>query len=151
MNRGLDRAADWYGADQFAATFYRPDVVARTLELGSEEAALKALGGRQTWQSPVDVVKHAPPTVQILVSQDGLRLDAAETTVRFEIRKQNDDPLSELLALVNGRAVRRPAGSARASANTQELEPRQNGHAGGRSDTRLHLCRFRPTPRMIRP
>ena len=44
MNRGLDRAADWYGADQFAATFYRPDVVAKTLELGSEEAAFKALG-----------------------------------------------------------------------------------------------------------
>jgi hypothetical protein len=128
MNRGLDRAADWYGADQFAATFYRPEVVARTLELGSEEAALKALGGRQAWQSPVDVVKHAPPTVRLLAPQDGLRLDAAETTVRFEIRKQNDDPLSEILVLVNGRAVRRTAGSARAIVSTQELEPRQSTH-----------------------
>ena len=114
MNRGLDRAADWYGADQFAATFYRPDVVDKTLELGSEEAAFKALGGRQTWQSPVDVVKHAPPTVRILAPQDGIKLDAAETTLRFEIRKQNDDPLSEVLVLVNGRAVRRTAGPARA-------------------------------------
>jgi hypothetical protein len=128
MNRGLDRAADWYGADQFAATFYRPEVVAKTLELGSEEAALKALGGRQAWQSPVDVVKHAPPTVRILAPQDGIQLDAAETTVRFEIHKQNDDPLSEILVMVNGRAVRRTAGSARAIVSTQELEPRQSTH-----------------------
>jgi uncharacterized caspase-like protein len=48
--------------------------------------------------------------------------------VRFEIRKQNDDPLSEILVLVNGRAVRRPAGAARARANAQELEPRQSTH-----------------------
>ncbi|HEY5864383.1 MAG TPA: caspase family protein, partial [Candidatus Tectomicrobia bacterium] len=128
MNRGLDRAADWYGADQFAATFYRPDVVAKTLEMGSEEAALKALGGRQAWQSPVDVVKHAPPTVRILAPQDGIRLDAVETTLRFEIRKQNDDPLSEVLVMVNGRAVRRTPGSARAITNAQELEPRQSTH-----------------------
>ena len=78
MNRGLDRAADWYGADQFAATFYRPDVVAKALELGSEEAAFKTLGRPQTWQSPVDVVKHAPPMVRILAPQDGIKLDAAE-------------------------------------------------------------------------
>lgn len=73
MNRGLDRAADWYGADQFAATFYRPDVVVKALELGSEEAAFKALGRPQTWQSPVDVVKHAPPVVRILAPQDEIK------------------------------------------------------------------------------
>jgi len=128
MNRGLDRAADWYGADQFAATFYRPDVVAKTLELGSEEAAFKALGRPQTWQSPVDVVKHAPPVVRILIPQDGIKLDAAEFPLRFEILKQNDDPLSEVTILVNGRAIRKTEGLTRVKADAQGLEPRQITH-----------------------
>jgi hypothetical protein len=128
MNRGLDRAADWYGADQFAATFYRPDVVAKTLELGSEEAAFKALGRPQTWQSPVDVVKHAPPAVRILAPQDGIKLDATEFPLRFEILKQNDDPLSEVTVLVNGRAIRKTEGLTRIKADAQELEPRQITH-----------------------
>jgi WD40 repeat protein/flagellar motor protein MotB len=128
MNRGLDRAADWYGADQFAATFYRPDVVAKTLELGSEEAAFKALERPQTWHSPVDVVKHAPPTVRILAPQDRIRLDAAEFPLRFELLKQNDDPLSEVTILVNGRAVRKAEGLTRVKADAQELEPRKITH-----------------------
>jgi WD40 repeat protein len=128
MNRGLDRAADWYGADQFAATFYRPDVVAKTLELGSEEAAFKTLGRPQTWHSPVDVVKHAPPVVRILAPQDGVRLDAAELPLRFEILKQNDDPLSEVTILVNGRAIRKTEGLTRVKADAQGLEPRQITH-----------------------
>ena len=128
MNRGLDRAADWYGADQFAATFYRPDVVAKTLELGSEEAAFKTLGRPQTWQSPVDVVKHAPPVVRILAPQDGIKLDAAEIPLRFEILKQNDDPLREVTVLVNGRAIRKTEGLARVKADSQGLEPRQLTH-----------------------
>ena len=53
---------------------YRPDVVVKTLELGSEEAAFKALGRPQTWQSPVDVVKHAPPVVRILAPQDEIKV-----------------------------------------------------------------------------
>jgi len=128
MNRGLDRAADWYGADQFAATFYRPDVVAKALELGSEEAAFKALGRPQTWQSPVAVVKHAPPVVRILTPQDGIKLDASELPLRFEILKQNDDPLSEVTVLVNGRAIRKTEGLTRVKADAQELEPRQITH-----------------------
>jgi WD40 repeat protein len=128
MNRGLDRAADWYGADQFAATFYRPDVVAKTLELGSEEAAFKTLGRPQTWQSPVDVFKHAPPVVRILTPQDGIKLDAAEFPLRFEILKQNDDPLSEVTVLVNGRAIRKAEGLTRVKADSQGLEPRQISH-----------------------
>ena len=128
MNHGMDRATDWYGADQLRATFYRPDVVAKTLELGSEGSAFKALGRPQTWQSPVDVVKRAQPVVRILAPQDKIRLDAAEITLRFEILKQNDDPLGEVTVLVNGRAIRKTEGLTRVKADAQGLEPRQITH-----------------------
>ncbi|MBF0226221.1 MAG: OmpA family protein [Desulfobacterales bacterium] len=105
MNRGYDRTADWYGAEQFASTFYRPDIVSKTLEIGFEEQALKAINPNQQWIKPVDVVKHAPPEVKILSPNEGIMTKEKEVTLHFEINRQNDDAITNIVILVNGRPV----------------------------------------------
>jgi hypothetical protein len=44
INRGPDKEADYVRASQLAKRLFRPDIIVRTIELASAEAALREMG-----------------------------------------------------------------------------------------------------------
>ena len=95
-----------YPASAFRSTFERPDVVAGTLDLGSEELGLKRVdeeAGRKTRVVPVEEVR--PPIVRILSPTDGAAVSAAAVTVRVRVETPSGEPVTSVKALVDGRPV----------------------------------------------
>ena len=110
VNRGKDSAADFYPVSRFRATFYRPDVLAKVLDTGDQEAAAVRLAnqtaGRQILTE--DVANALPPVVEILSPVEGAAVSTADVRVRFLVRTAPDAPITGLRARVNGQAVRLP-------------------------------------------
>jgi WD40 repeat protein len=105
MNRGIDRSADFLPASHFSSKLFRPEVVAKALELRSEAAALRALpmqGGSSTREY---VVKHSPPIINIISPRNDSQVATPTTELEFIIEKPNDDVITDIKYLVNGRRV----------------------------------------------
>ncbi|MBI5184722.1 MAG: caspase family protein [Nitrospinae bacterium] len=85
INRGEDKAADYVGLDQIGETFYRPDLVAKSLQGGFEaeiRAELERLGG-------IDeiIASGLPPKVAIL-SEKELKINQQDFTLEFSLEEQ---------------------------------------------------------------
>jgi len=122
VNRGKDEAADFYSVSRFRAAFYRPDVVAKVLEVADEGTALRLAdqeAGRKT--QAVGVAKVLPPVVEILAPGDGAGVSTPEVRVRFSVRTAADAPVIGLLARVNGQAVTLPAATGGNPGEVREL------------------------------
>jgi WD40 repeat protein len=112
VNRGKDNAADFFAVSHFREDFYRPDVIANLLTSHDEERALR-LASEDSRQ--VDVAKLLPPVVEITSPGDDSYFRSREASVFFSIRAPSGEPVTTVLALVNGRpvstsAVSTPAG-----------------------------------------
>jgi WD40 repeat protein len=110
VNRGRDAAADFFPVGQFRNIYYRPDVVAKILQTGDEQLALKEVNeesGRKGQQA--SVAQLLPPVVEIVSPVDGAEVAANEVKVRFRLRTPSGEPVTEVRALVDGR----PAGGER--------------------------------------
>jgi len=59
INRGLDHAADYVTAAQLKKHFYRPDIIADALRLGS--AKLAVVRAQDTSYTLADLLKKPPP------------------------------------------------------------------------------------------
>ncbi|MDI9570600.1 MAG: caspase family protein [Pseudomonadota bacterium] len=106
LNRGKDMAADFFPASRFRATYYRPDVLARVLETGDEEEALRLAneesGRRRAEQAVADIL---PPVVTILSPADGAAVSQTEVTLDLSLRSPSDAPVTAIRTLVDGRPV----------------------------------------------
>lgn len=112
-------AADFFPVSRFRSTYYRPDVVAKTLELGDEKIALAAAdreSGRAT--QDVSLEKVLPPVVSVMHPADGAEVREREIDVRFILRSPSGDPITGIRVLVDGRPVQRIRGVA---AQSEEL------------------------------
>lgn len=63
VNRGADKAADFYTVSQFRRYLYRPDIVRDTLAMGSSEQAIQKAGMEQI--TVEDLIERAPVDVSI--------------------------------------------------------------------------------------
>ncbi|MGL4555618.1 MAG: caspase family protein, partial [Gemmataceae bacterium] len=100
VSNGYDKAASFFPASRFRKTLYRPDLIARLLEAGSVQAALKATG-----QKAAKVEELLPPAVEIVSIKGDPAKGPVEVTVRAKARGDGQRILS-LRLLLNGR----PAG-----------------------------------------
>ena len=108
MNNGSEQAADFFPISRFRATYYRPDVIAKTLETLDETEAIKSANkesGKKADQ--VTVPKIFPPIVSILSPKDGSQVSGTEIEVEFSIRSSSAEPLTGVRVLVDGRPVER--------------------------------------------
>jgi len=107
INSGKDAAAAFYPASKFRERFYRPDVVARVLDSGSEAEAIRlanAEAGRRTQQ--VSIAQILPPTVAILSPASGSGFAKTEVTLRVAVDSPADAPLSGIRVRANGQLLR---------------------------------------------
>lgn len=120
INRGSDAAADFFPASRFRSQFYRPDVIDRVLDAGSEADVLAQANqdaGRKDTPT-VSVVQVLPPVVEILAPVGDSTVGSTSVTLRYRVR--SDTPVTGLRARVNGQAVQTRNASALEGDATQE-------------------------------
>jgi WD40 repeat protein len=113
INRTGALAADFFPVSRFRSIYYRPDVVAKTLELGDEKKALAAAdieSGRAT--QDIALEKVLPPVVSVIHPEDGSEVKEREINVRFTVRSPSGVPITGIRVLVDGRPVQRIRGVA---------------------------------------
>jgi WD40 repeat protein len=111
INRGANRAADFFPASRFRDRFYRPDVVARILEtLDEVEALRQADMSSRTSPSPSTLEQakalreDLPPVVTILAPTDDTEVPASGAVVlEIEVRSPSGKSIKGVSVLVDGR------------------------------------------------
>ncbi|MBD3167333.1 hypothetical protein GF324_12100 [bacterium] len=111
INRGVDKAADFYGASRFRDVFYRPDIIDETLQSfhTDEPAMVQGSIAATREASVVDVETILPPTITILSPESGVQVSKDEITIRYRTDAPANAPVTTVRPLVDGR----PAQSSR--------------------------------------
>ncbi len=103
LNRGVDQAAEYYPVHFFRRQYYRPDVVAKVLELRDHELALRE----------ADRLRMAPPSVFVIEPHtDGLTVTVPVLRVRVAAVSPSA-AITDLTVTLNGRVVNRLEGVAK--------------------------------------
>jgi len=108
LNNGREAAADFFPVSRFRGTYYRPDVIAKTLETLDEAEAIKFANkesGKKVEEVPI--AKIYPPVVSILSPKDGSEVSDKEIEVKFSIRNLSEEPVTKVKVLVDGRPLGR--------------------------------------------
>ncbi len=106
VNNGMDQFADFQVAEQFSRGFFKPDVIRRLLDSGSEDAALSSLPvPRQSIAEnlapkvSVEILDAKPPENGIIRMRD------SEIKVRVTAVATGASKLEEVTILENGRGT----------------------------------------------
>ena len=109
VDRGLERAADFFPASRFRDKFYRPELIAAVLGLGDEQAALaadKRVGEQPTGDQKV--AERLPPVVRIVSPDDGHLANSSQIRIVVNVQAPPDAPMLRLRVRVNGAIVTVP-------------------------------------------
>jgi WD40 repeat protein len=108
VNNGNEEAADFFPISRFRSTYYRPDVVAKTLEKLDEAEGIK-LANEESGKKlqEVSIAKVLPPVVSILSPKDSSEVSTKEIEVKFSIRSSTVEPVTRVRVLVDGRPIER--------------------------------------------
>lgn len=105
VNNGADAAADFFPVAQFRDSYYRPDVVAKILELGDERVAVQAANEQSGRRSQVSVAEQLPPVVEIISPAEGATVTSTNLTARYRVRTPSGEAVTAIKVLVNGRPL----------------------------------------------
>ena len=106
VNNGKDRAADFFPASRFRDRFYRPDVVAKVLDVLDESEAVRLAdleAGKKRRET--DTMRLLPPVVTIHGPVHGQEFSSSNVTVAYSVRSPSGEPITSVQALVDGRRV----------------------------------------------
>lgn len=112
INQGPARGAKFYSVHQFRRRLYRPDIIDLVLKLGDVDEAVRVANAslpRDEKEEPVDlrepetIQRLEPPLVRILEPAEGTQVQSAQVTLHAEIESRNEQPISGVTILVNGR------------------------------------------------
>jgi WD40 repeat protein len=112
VNNGSEEAADFFPVSRFRSTYYRPDVVAKTLERLDEAEAIK-LANKESGKKiqEVSLVKILPPVVSIFSPKDGSGVSNKEIEVKFAVHSPSGEPVTKVKVLVDGRPMEKDLGT----------------------------------------
>ena len=108
VNRGHERAADYFSVGRFSDQFYRPDIVLRTLAALDEAKAVqyanRERGRGQRNEGVPSVAKLLPPVIEILEPLDGTQIKNAEITIRYRVRAPSGEPIEQIMTRSDNRS-----------------------------------------------
>ena len=106
VNRGWDKAADFFPADRFRKRFYRPDIVKRVLEtLDEEKAVTQANRIAKRRRGDEDLRKSLPPVIKILGPATDSKFSGSSLTVEYSLRSPSGLPVKKVEIFVDGRPL----------------------------------------------
>ena len=105
VNRGPDRAADFFPIHLLRERFYRPDVVDGVLETLDEPTALRRAGAPA--ESSRSVRRILPPVVEIRAPETGSVVSDSPIEIHYALRAPSGEPITALSVLADGRILRR--------------------------------------------
>ncbi|HEY3331007.1 MAG TPA: caspase family protein [Capsulimonadaceae bacterium] len=106
INRGKDKAADFFPASRFRSQFYRPEIVERVLTTLDEGSAIREANGASTGSSAAsDISRKLPPVITIISPQSGEAVATDTVTVRYTLRTPSGEPSTGIRVLVDGRPI----------------------------------------------
>jgi WD40 repeat protein len=125
INRGIDRKADFYPVAQLRERFYRPDIIERIFAtLSPDEANQLAATAPHT-----NIKQLVPPTVTLLGPLSGSNFDSPTVTFHYRVDSPNDNPISGIRILLDGRPLQTSRGLQVNHIGTDKLEitlPKRN-------------------------
>jgi WD40 repeat protein len=107
VNRGTEKAADFYDSTRFYEKLYRPDIVRLAYQLGDEEAAI-AEASKKRRTEKIEVAAILPPKVRIVSPADGSSVSGGEVAVRFTVELPQGAPADtpvKIIVKINGRNI----------------------------------------------
>ncbi len=107
VNRGAEKAADFYDSTRFYEKLYRPDIVRLAYQLGNEEAAI-AEASKKRRTEKIEVAAILPPKVRIVSPADGSSVSGSEVAVRFTVELPQGAPADtpvKTIVKINGRNI----------------------------------------------
>jgi WD40 repeat protein len=103
LNWGDDKAAEYYPVSIFRKQFYHPELVKRTIAVGSFEQALQEFHAEpQQKLEETTVTQVLPPKVQWVLPETGI-IETSEASIRIHTKIQSESKLTAAKVLVNGR------------------------------------------------
>jgi WD40 repeat protein len=134
INRGPSRAADFFPASRFRATYFRPDVIAAVLATADFDAALRqanqSSAGSANFVAAPDIEPQTPPVVTLLSPKDGESFSKREVTLSLSIRAPAGAPPISLRARLNGSVFELPLAAPGALAVGRNLVVAASGGPG---------------------
>jgi WD40 repeat protein len=108
VNRGEDKAADFYPAFQFRKQLYRPDIIQLLTTAGSVEKAIEMADAKRAQKTDKQLVagnigSFAPPKVEIYAPGQKSVIAVPAVTVRARITDPNGRAIRSIRLLINGR------------------------------------------------
>jgi WD40 repeat protein len=100
VNKGHDKAAEYYRASQFRRYLYRPDIIRDTLELSSSEEAVKKAGMDNI--TVADLIQRAP--VDVSIASTRFR-DSGEAEISIKLGRNRTTVPERITLYVNGAQV----------------------------------------------
>jgi WD40 repeat protein len=109
VNRGSDKAADWFPASRFRDQFYRPAAVGAVLRTLDLEEALSQTASRAEWKTPPPL----PPIVTILSPREGEEVSGSTVEVRYVVRSPSGEKVTGVQVQIDGRPLEGERGAVR--------------------------------------
>ncbi len=113
LNQGKSKESLFFSVSRFRNKFYRPDVIAKVLQMLDVENALLAADeerglsksaskqARKTFQ----LKEVLPPVVSILSPENGTVVSSPQVLLRYAIETPSGEPITAVKILVDGRPV----------------------------------------------
>ncbi|MDM8566597.1 caspase family protein [Candidatus Halobeggiatoa sp. HSG11] len=109
VNRGPDKAADFYPAAQFRDRYYRPDVISKVLDtLDPEQALIQANQAIKKHQAELKIQQILPPIVNIISPADGANFSSSTIELHYRLRSPSNEKITNLKILIDGNEQRGP-------------------------------------------
>src|SRR5665213_2936037 len=99
VNRGHDRAGDFFPVGRFGDQYLRPDIVAKTLALLDEGKGIRSAandGGRAP--ATQSVAQMLPPVIEFLAPQNSAAIKNIQLRIRYRLRAPSGKPIKQLWA-----------------------------------------------------
>jgi hypothetical protein len=106
VNRGRNHAPDFFPLTRFRSKYYRPDIIDKILDLGSEEEAISKLnedtGRKNDYGKLTD---HYPPVIEITSPKSIFKTSNKQITIQYRVRTPSGNPVTGIKVLIDGRPV----------------------------------------------
>jgi WD40 repeat protein len=101
INRDIDKESDFFNVGKFRTMYYRPDIIARILEVGDTKKAITEANAIRQKKEASHITKSLPSVVRILLPLSGKPVKEEMVDFRTSIRSPSGLTVKELKVYID--------------------------------------------------